>query len=118
MDMLQVLGDMEVAQTLISQEEKQEAENPIDAKYKLLKNDVQPLDKKSDEYSRIETFLNNTKESWRLQLLDVYKVNREGEEESFKKFNDLEHRKLLWHGSKVAVFAAILTTGLKIMPHS
>jgi len=84
----------------------------------MLNNDIVPLDKKSDEYNRLETYLNNTKESWKLTLLDVYKVNRAGELDNFKKFDDLEHRKLLWHGSKVAVFAAILTTGLKIMPHS
>lgn len=31
---------------------------------------------------------------------------REGEEELFSKWNKLEYRKLLWHGSKVAVFVA------------
>lgn len=46
---------------------------------------------------------------------------------SFEKFlqginfgeNDkLENRKLLWHGTNVAVVTAILKTGLRIMPHS
>jgi len=50
--------------------------------------------------------------------MDAYKVNRNGEAEAFKSFDKIEHRRLLWHGSKVAVFAAILSTGLKIMPHS
>ena len=31
---------------------------------------------------------------------------------------NIEHRKLLWHGTNVAVIAAILKTGLRIMPHS
>jgi len=30
----------------------------------------------------------------------------------------IEHRKLLWHGTDVAVIAAILKGGLRIMPHS
>lgn len=30
----------------------------------------------------------------------------------------INHRKLLWHGTNVAVVAAILKTGLRIMPHS
>jgi len=30
----------------------------------------------------------------------------------------IEHRKLLWHGTNVAVIAAILKSGLRIMPHS
>lgn len=36
----------------------------------------------------------------------------------FKKFDSLDNRKLLWHGTNVAVVAAILKTGLRIMPHS
>jgi len=31
---------------------------------------------------------------------------------------NIEHRKLLWHGTNVAVIAAILKSGLRIMPHS
>jgi poly [ADP-ribose] polymerase len=50
--------------------------------------------------------------------MDVYKVSRLGEDKTFKEFDELDNRKLLWHGSKVAVFPAILSTGLKIMPHS
>jgi len=30
----------------------------------------------------------------------------------------LENRKLLWHGTNVAVVVAILKSGLRIMPHS
>jgi len=30
----------------------------------------------------------------------------------------IQHRKLLWHGTNVAVVAAILKSGLRIMPHS
>jgi Poly(ADP-ribose) polymerase catalytic domain len=31
---------------------------------------------------------------------------------------DITNRKLLWHGTNVAVVAAILKSGLRIMPHS
>jgi len=30
----------------------------------------------------------------------------------------LDNRKLLWHGTNVAVVVAILKSGLRIMPHS
>ena len=36
----------------------------------------------------------------------------------FSEHGDLENRKLLWHGTNVAVVAAILKSGLRIMPHS
>lgn len=38
--------------------------------------------------------------------------------ERFGAHDDLENRKLLWHGTNVAVVAAILKSGLRIMPHS
>lgn len=36
----------------------------------------------------------------------------------FKEHDKIKERKLLWHGTNVAVVAAILKTGLRIMPHS
>ncbi|XP_047497848.1 protein mono-ADP-ribosyltransferase PARP3-like, partial [Penaeus chinensis] len=36
----------------------------------------------------------------------------------FASHDDIKHRKLLWHGTNVAVVAAILKAGLRIMPHS
>jgi len=36
----------------------------------------------------------------------------------FSKNKDIKHRKLLWHGTNVAVVAAILKNGMRIMPHS
>ena len=36
----------------------------------------------------------------------------------FKVHDKMGNRKLLWHGTNVAVVAAILKSGLRIMPHS
>lgn len=36
----------------------------------------------------------------------------------FEEHDDLENRRLLWHGTNIAVVAAILKSGLRIMPHS
>ena len=38
--------------------------------------------------------------------------------ERFKAHGELTNRKLLWHGTNVAVVVAILKSGLRIMPHS
>lgn len=38
--------------------------------------------------------------------------------ERFKAHDKIDNRRLLWHGTKVAVVAAILKSGLRIMPHS
>lgn len=36
----------------------------------------------------------------------------------FGENDGLENRRLLWHGTNIAVVAAILKSGLRIMPHS
>lgn len=67
----------------------------------------------------IHAYLKQTSNSYRPPALQhVWKVDREGEADRFQVHAKLGNRKLLWHGTNVAVVAAILTSGLRIMPHS
>lgn len=125
-DMLTVLGDIELAQSM--QEKKKEPEkevdpskppHPYDVNYELLKCKLTLVDKNSDEFKIIKTYTTNTACSWRpVEILDVWRVERENEEIRFGVYKGIENRKLLWHGTNVAVVVAILKTGLRIMPHS
>nr|XP_044992540.1 protein mono-ADP-ribosyltransferase PARP3 [Jaculus jaculus] len=122
-DMLLVLADIELAQTLqaASQEEErvEEVPHPLDRDYQLLKCQLQLLDSGTDEYKVIQIYLKQTGHNYRCPALQhVWKVNREGEGDRFQAHSKLGNRKLLWHGTNVAVVAAILTSGLRIMPHS
>ena len=47
-----------------------------------------------------------------------HKIDLDLQDKRFLVHDDLENRKLLWHGTNVAVVAAILKSGLRIMPHS
>ena len=47
---------------------------------------------------------------------NYYSLYQQGDR--FSEHEMLANRRLLWHGTKVAVVAAILKTGLRIMPHS
>ena len=51
------------------------------------------------------------------QLVDAFAVDG-NDAKGFAKMNKIGNRKLLWHGTNVAVVAAILKSGLRIMPHS
>ena len=51
-------------------------------------------------------------------MMHVWAVDRSGEEQRFAQHSGLANRKLLWHGTNVAVVAAIIKSGLRIMPHS
>ncbi|KAM9182402.1 protein mono-ADP-ribosyltransferase PARP3 [Mergus octosetaceus] len=119
-DMLLVLADIEVAQSLQAQkaeeEEEEEVAHPLDQDYALLCCQLSLLDPSSREHQLIQKYVVQTGNQAR--ILNIWVVAREGEDKSFQAHDHLEHRRLLWHGTNVAVIAAILRNGLRIMPHS
>ncbi|XP_038627337.1 protein mono-ADP-ribosyltransferase PARP3 [Tachyglossus aculeatus] len=123
-DMLLVLADIELAQALKAsqKEEKEKVEevpHPLDRNYQLLKCQLHLLEPGNPKYQLIETYVKKTGPTYRkLQILHVWEVDREGEGELFQAHEKLGNRRLLWHGTNVAVVAAILKSGLRIMPHS
>lgn len=52
------------------------------------------------------------------ELLNLWRVNRHSEAANFAEHSKLANCKLLWHGTNIAVVAAILKAGLRIMPHA
>lgn len=50
-------------------------------------------------------------------LTDIKFISN-SQDDRFKAHDKVGNRKLLWHGTGVAVVAAILKSGLRIMPHS
>lgn len=123
-DMLMVLSDIELAQNMSEESVKKEEidtskpPHPLDTNYEQLKCKLDLLDKNSEEFKVIEEYAKETKGYYPCQILNVWKVEREDEVKRFQEHDSIEHRKLLWHGTNVAVVAAILKTGLRIMPHS
>ena len=123
MDMLNVLSDIELA---LGMEKKTEAAstsaklppNPLDQKYGTLKADLEPVSAKSDEFAWIDKYLKSTRLSRKDTIIDAFRLNRHGAAKRYAAHDDLDNRKLLWHGTNVAVVAAICGSGLRIMPHS
>lgn len=118
-----MLADIELAQTLQAapgeEETVEEVPHPLDRDYQLLRCQLQLLDSGESEYKAIQTYLEQTGNNYRCpDLQHVWKVDREGEGDRFQAHSKLSNRRLLWHGTNVAVVAAILTSGLRIMPHS
>ena len=120
-DMCNILLDMYTQNETVRkiEEKKQPVKQvpyPADAHYETLRAKLDFVDHKEDEFETIKNYFNATKRSG--SLIDVWRVNREGEGRRFSKFDSLENRRLLWHGTNIAVVAPILTSGLRIMPHS
>ncbi|XP_078065469.1 protein mono-ADP-ribosyltransferase PARP3 [Mustelus asterias] len=125
-DMLLVLADIELAQSLQAEKEQkakteviEEVPHPLDEDFNLLKCELSLLATNSEEFKIIKKYVDVTGGGYKqIKILNVWKLDREQEGERFKIHNNIENRRLLWHGTNIAVVAAILKTGLRIMPHS
>jgi len=136
--MLDNLLEIELTYSLLKEQIKSDAveqKDPLDINYEKLKTDFtvsllglcvcyyilfQVLSKDSDEFRMVKEYVANTHapthSSYTLELMDVFKIDRQGESERFKDFKKIPNRKLLWHGSRTTNFAGILSQGLRIAP--
>lgn len=120
--MLDSLSEIEVAYNIIKNEDNNNVDgiNPLDKHYEQLKTQLEPIDKTSDEFALLNKYVQNTHasthSSYELEVVDIFKVARQGEARRFKPFKKLHNRKLLWHGSRLTNFVGILSHGLKIAP--
>ena len=121
-EMLNVLNDIEIALGMQKASPKSKTKlqpHPADTNYNKLNAKLEPVDSGSDEYQFVEEYMKATGDSYfKLNLVDLFRVDRKGSGDRFKAHDKIKERKLLWHGTSVAVVAAILGNGLRIMPHS
>ncbi|XP_064402678.1 uncharacterized protein LOC135348405 isoform X3 [Halichondria panicea] len=119
--MLDNLLEIEVAYSLLKQEDGVSGgKDPLDLHYEQLKTKMDVLPKSSDEFSMLQEYVSNTHavthSQYSLEVLEVFKVDREGEGKKYKPFSKLHNRQLLWHGSRKTNFVGILSQGLRIAP--
>jgi poly [ADP-ribose] polymerase len=116
LDMVQSLGDIEIATRLL--EEGSKGLNEIDSNYAKLKCEIVTLDKTSEDYKIIEKYINTTHatthNNFKLDIQSIFKVNRIEEDKKFK--DHIGNDMLLWHGSRLTNFVGILSQGLRIAP--
>ncbi|XP_043840434.1 poly [ADP-ribose] polymerase 2 isoform X2 [Dromiciops gliroides] len=115
--LLEALGDIEIAIKLVKTEPKT-PEHPLDQHYRNLHCALRPLDHSCHEFKVISQYLHSTHapthNDYTMTLLDVFEVEKEGENEAFRK--DLPNRMLLWHGSRLGNWVGILSHGLRVAP--
>lgn len=69
-----------------------------------------------EEYAKVSNANLQTHEEYELQIEEIFKLSRTGEDERFEPFKKFHNRYLLWHGSFLTNFVSILCQGLKIAP--
>ncbi|KAJ4750030.1 Poly [ADP-ribose] polymerase [Rhynchospora pubera] len=118
LDLVEALGEIEIATKLLEEEPDVE-DDPIYTRYKQLKCELTPLETNSQEFSMIKRYMLNTYEKEccnTVDIVQIFRVSRNGEENRFKKFSGTQNRMLLWHGSRLTNWTGILSQGLRIAP--
>jgi len=119
--LLDTLRDIEIATSLLKMEDGESDNNAIDVSYKKLKTTMVPLDKSGDLYKQLENYALTSHDSnyfsnLKIQIEDIFEVDREGEESRFQPWEKKNNRYLLWHGSRLTNWVGILSQGLRIAP--
>lgn len=117
--MLDALQDIEIASSLVDFDG--ENDDTLDDKYLKLQCELTPLPHDSEDFQMVKNYLLNTHapthKDWRLELEDVFTVDRKGEFDKYAPYRDkLKNKMLLWHGSRLTNFVGILNQGLRIAP--
>ena len=54
----------------------------------------------------------------KVKIVEIFSMDRDGEIAAFEAHSAKGNRTLLWHGTNIAVAAAICSSGMRIMPNS
>ncbi|EQC29822.1 hypothetical protein SDRG_12368 [Saprolegnia diclina VS20] len=120
-EMLSTLHDIVVAQDVqkaASASAPTTAVNQIDLNYAELHADISLVDAASPEHATLLEYIAQTRGGNGMDVAGIWAVKRSTEDARFAPFQDVDNHRLLWHGTNVAVVAAILKSGLRIMPSS
>ncbi|KII86355.1 hypothetical protein PLICRDRAFT_164856 [Plicaturopsis crispa FD-325 SS-3] len=129
LELVDALGDMEIAQKLITGTVQKDAVgrpiNPLDAHFRSLGlSSMDPVARSSAEFAALEAYARDTHGAthshFRVDVQNAFRVERQHETQAWLKsgFDKLPDgdRLLLWHGSRSTNFAGILSQGLRIAP--
>ncbi|EER09336.1 conserved hypothetical protein, partial [Perkinsus marinus ATCC 50983] len=118
-ELVQSLMDLELSYSVVSAPSVKGGD-PIRAKYNQLKCGLSMVDRASLEFQLIEEYVVNTHgpthTTYKLHLINCFRVDRFGENERFEPYSKEPNRMLLWHGSRMTNWAGILPEGLRIAP--
>lgn len=118
LEMVEALGEIEVATKLL--EEDIGVQDPLYSQYERLHCELTPVDVNSEEFVMVQKYMRNTHgkthSGYTVDIVQIFRVSREGESERFVKFSGTGNRMLLWHGSRLTNWAGILSQGLRIAP--
>ncbi|GKB93921.1 poly [ADP-ribose] polymerase 2, partial [Tanacetum coccineum] len=119
LEMVEALGEIEVATKLL-EDNAGTLEDPILARYESLQCELTPVDVDTKEFHMITKYMKNTHakthSNYDVEIVQIFRTSRHGENDRFSKFSKTKNRMLLWHGSRLSNWTGILSQGLRIAP--
>ncbi|KAH9947397.1 poly polymerase catalytic domain-containing protein [Amylocystis lapponica] len=129
LELVDALGDMEVASKLIAstvpKDDAGQPLNPLDAHFRSLSlSTMDPVVPDSKEFAALQAYARDTHgathQHYQVHIQHAYRIERQEETDAwmqggFDRAADGD-RLLLWHGSRTTNFAGILKQGLRIAP--
>lgn len=115
-EMVDELKNMEVAIKITNKES-----SDIDNVYNSLNAKIHPVEKFSDEWNFIFDYVHNTHgstHSFKVELINVYKLDRNEKEITKSTMEKIGNKHLLWHGSRMTNFCSIVKNGLLLNPET
>lgn len=122
-NLINTLTDVTIVQDMMAKEKEAlaaavaEIDHPLDRQYRDLDCDIEHLPVTHEEHIYVKKYFDATQRG-DLKLKNIFRIDRKSEAARYAQHDSLGNRKLLWHGTNIAVVVAILKTGLRIMPHS
>lgn len=114
-ELLKVLDDAEVMSKLIKKTSA--STQKLDKQYLSLDSEIIPIRSSEPLYSELSDYMKKSSgHHYKLKIQEIFKVNRTEEKTRFLKHQNSHNRQLLWHGSRLANFVSIISTGLRINP--
>ncbi len=122
LELVQSLEDIRIATALLEATTDQAADaNPLDESYHKLRCSISPLPRDSLQWQTIQQYVNKTHNDfytkyYSIEILDIFCLDREGEQQRYAAHSGDQNRQLLWHSSRLGNFAGILAESLRIQP--
>jgi len=121
MDLLDALVDIEIASSLMDSADSVSETDPVYKNYQAIKAFINPVEKSSDIYKKLEAYAYNSHDkkyftTFDFDVIDIFEIDREGEQGRFDPWAKNENRVLLWHGSRLTNWVGIISQGLRIAP--
>jgi poly [ADP-ribose] polymerase len=121
-ELLESLADMKDAEKILKVKTEDNDMHPLDRQFQGLGlEEMTPLEPASTEFTELKDYLCESvgaTHGMKYQVKDIFRIERQGELQRFKNEfgEEVQDRRLLWHGSRCTNFAGILSQGLRIAP--